>query len=182
MITPARTPKVTTGEEQFIPTLDSTIVLKSNEIRNYVLSVDIDATNGYLRFYYSQRPLKPDPSSDGPLSMRVWTDCTIVIELDTSSIKNWEFRHVNAVTMGPSNYATPARYFNLVPAIVNNRCQSVQFNAQYLNMNDRNNHDPFNLYLYFDQEVPPGNPPSQLLIILDPDIQNPGDPTQMGGP
>lgn len=157
------------ADEQPIP--NSQKSLPSKEERVYVLGMR--STNGFIQYYFVSRPELPDPSKDGPLEIRVPTDCTIILKLD--SAWNWEFRHENAVMLGPTNYPEFARYFNLVPEIVNNRCQKVQFSALYLNLGEKTNVDPYAFYVNLDQVMPDGSPAPQLVIRIDPDIQNPGD-------
>ena len=159
-------------DEQPIPPWPSPQPPPSKEDRVYVLGMR--PANGYMQYYFVERPQDPDPSKDGPLEIRIPTDCIIILKLD--STWNWEFRHENAVMLGAMKYPEPPRYFNLVPTIVNNKCQQVQFNALYLNGGDYTNRDPYAFYINLDQLMPDGSPAPQLVIRIDPDIQNPGDP------
>lgn len=160
------------ADEQPIPPWSGPQTPSSKEERVYVLGMQ--PVNGHMQFYFKERPQNPDPSKDGPLEIRVPTDCVIILELD--SAWNWEFRHENAVMLGPMNYPETPRYFNLVPEILNSRCQKVQFNALYLNGGDYTNRDPYALYINLDQEMADGSPAQQLMLRIDPGIDNPGDP------
>jgi hypothetical protein len=159
------------ADEQPIPPWPSPQRPPSKEERLYVLGMQ--STSGNIQFYFMERPKDPDSSKDGPLEIRVPTDCVIILKLD--SAWNWEFRHENAVMLGPMNYPETPRYFNLVAEIINNRCQKVQFNALYLKGGDYSNRDPYALYINLDQEMPNGSPAPQLVIRIDPMIDNPGD-------
>lgn len=158
------------SEERPIQPWTSTDPLPSYETRVYVMS--IKAENGYMQYYFKDRPDSPDPTGDGPLTIRVPQDCTIVIKLDDAW--KWEFRHENAIIIGTSEYPDPARYFNLVQDIVDGRCMQVQFNAQYLDQ-DVVNDDPYLFYINLDQIMPDGTAAPTLAVRIDPDIRNPGD-------
>ena len=162
------------ADEQPIPPWPSPQPPPSKEDRVYV--VGMRPANGDIQYYFVERPELPDRSKDGPLEIRVPTDCKIILQLD--SAWNWEFRHENAVMLGPMKYPEFPRYFNLVPEIVNNRCQKVQFNALYLNVDGVVNRDPYCLYINLDQRMADGTPAQQLVIRIDPDIDNPGSPHQ----
>ena len=159
------------GVEQPIPPWSSPQPPPSKEDRVYVLGMQ--PANGNIQYYFKERPPYPAPSKDGPLEIRVPTDCVIILKLD--SVWNWEFRHENAVMLGPMNYPESVRYFNLVPEILNDRCQKVQFSALYLNGGDYTNRDPYCLYINLDQKVADGSPAQRLVIRIDPGIDNPGD-------
>jgi len=159
------------ADEKPIPAWPVPAPLPSRETRVYVLGMK--PVNGKIQIYFVERPQLPDPSKDGPLEIRVPSDCVIVLKLDQAWA--WEFRHDNAVMLGPSKYPEPQRYFNLVPEILDGKCQKVQFNALYFNGNDKTNSDPYALYVNLDQEMPDGSPAQQLMIRIDPDIMNPGD-------
>lgn len=158
------------SEERPIMPWPSTDPLPSYETRVYVLSMKTE--NGYMQYYFKDRPASPDPTGDGPLTIRVPQDCTIIIKLDDAW--KWEFRHENAIMIGTVNYPDPARYFNLVQDIVDGRCMQVQFSAQYLDK-DVVNDDPYLFYVNLDQIMPDGTPASTLAVRIDPDIMNPGD-------
>jgi hypothetical protein len=144
----------------------------SQEERLYIIGMQ--AENGRLRFVFVERPAHPDPSVDGPLEIRVPQDCTIILRLDDSW--NWQFRHANAVMLGPMNYADRPRYFNLTPTIVNGRCMEIRFSALRLSgIGDLPNQDRYALYLNIDQDMPANAVPLPLLVRIDPDIDNPGD-------
>lgn len=143
----------------------------SQEDRVYV--IDMEAANGRLRYYFSERPPVPDPSEDAPLLIRVPRDCTIILRL--SPDWNWEFRHDNAIMLGPMSYLEKPRYFNLTPKIVNDRCMEVTFNALLLaDAGDTTNHDPYAIYVNVDHEVSGSTDVVPLLLRIDPDIDNPG--------
>lgn len=142
----------------------------SYETRVYVMSMKPE--NGYMQYYFKERPATPDTTGDGPLTIRVPQDCTIIIKLDDAW--NWEFRHENAIMIGTFDYPDPERYFNLVQNIVGGRCMQVQFNAQLLDR-DVVNDDPYLFYVNLDQIMPDGTAAQQLAVRIDPDIRNPGD-------
>ena len=159
------------SDEQPIPPWPSPQPPPSKGDRVYVLGMK--PVDGIMQFYFVDRPQDPDPSKDGPLEIRVPKDCTIVLRLDGAW--HWEFRHENAVMLGPMNYPEFARYFNLVPKVINDRCQEVRFNALYLTAGDNTNRDPYALYINLDQNMPDGSTAPQLVIRIDPDILNPGN-------
>lgn len=152
-------------EERTIPPWPFPGPPPSTEVRVYVLGVQI--VNGSFQFHFIERPQTPDPEADGPLDIRVPKDCTIVLRLDDAL--DWEYRHDNAVVLGPMNYPDNGRYFNLAPVIVNGRCREVQFNALFLKLDDYTNRDPYALYVNLIQQGVP------QMIRIDPDIINPGD-------
>jgi hypothetical protein len=158
------------AEEKPIPPWPLSDPLSSKEERVYVLGMNPE--NGDIEFRYVKRPPIPDPTKDCPLDVRVPTDCVITIELDDSW--NWEFRHQNAVMLGPMRYQDFPRYFNLVSEIKNNRCKKVRFNALYL-AEGADNRDPYALYILLDQKMADGSPTQPLLTRIDPDILNRGD-------
>jgi len=158
-------------DEQPIPPWPKSGQPPSKEERIYVIGMQ--PINGIMQYYFKERPLYPDPSKDGPLEIRVPNDCVIVLMLD--SAWKWEFRHDNAIMLGPMNYSDFPRYFNLVPNITDGKCQSVQFNALYLPNGDYANRDPYAFYVNLDQQMPDGSPAPQLLVRIDPDIDNPGE-------
>lgn len=159
------------SEERPIPQWPSPEPPPSYETRVYVMSMKSE--NGYMQYYFKDRPETPDPTGDGPLTIRVPQDCTIVIKLDDAW--KWEFRHENAIMIGTFDYPDPARYFNLSEKIVDGRCMQVQFNAQYLDK-DVVNDDPYLFYINLDQVMPDGTPAQALAVRIDPDIRNPGNP------
>ena len=152
------------SEERPIPT--SVDHLPATKVREYVIGMQ--AVSGQLRFYFIDHPELPAPSNDGPLDIRIPSDCLIVLRLDSTLA--WEFRHDNAVMLGPMNYPEVVRYCNLVPEIVNGRCQKVQFDARYLDVK-QSNRDPYAFYVLIDQQLPG----QSLLVRIDPDMVNPGD-------
>jgi hypothetical protein len=141
----------------------------SKEDRVYVIGME--ATNRRLQYYFVERPPVPDPAGDGPLLIRVPNDCTIVLRL--SPDWNWEFRHTDAVMLGPIKIPEKPRYFNLTPTIVDGRCMEVKFNALCLNEGDKGNRDPYALYINVDHDAP-DSLTVPLLVRIDPDIDNPG--------
>jgi len=141
------------------------------EVREYVIGMR--TVNGNIQFYFVDRPQSPDPSNDGPLDTRVPSDCLIVLRLDSTWA--WEFRHDNAVMLGPMDYPERPRYFNLVPEIVNGKCRKVQFNALYLDIGEQSNHDPYAFYVLLDQGLAEASAAQPLLVRIDPDTVNPGD-------
>ncbi len=145
----------------------------SQEERVYV--IDMEAVNGRLRYYFVERPPVPDPTGDAPLQIRVPQDCTIVFRL--SQDWNWEFRHDDAVVLGPISYPEKPRYFNLTPTIVDGRCMEVRFNALYLGDTDTNS-DLYALYINVDHDSNDGTDAVPLLVRIDPDILNPGERPQ----
>ena len=60
------------------------------EIRTYMLSSKVE--DGFVQFYFKQRPPRPDYSNDGELDVRVPNDCWIRFVLDPDL--RWSFRHV----------------------------------------------------------------------------------------
>lgn len=156
------------SEERPIPTLPDPPPTK--EVREYVIGMQM--VSGRIRFYFVNRPKAPDPSADGPLDIRVPSDCLIVLRLDNAFA--WEFRHDNAIMFGPMNYPDFVRYCNLVPEIVNGRCQKVQFNARYLDVEEANR-DPYAFYVLLDQQLSGAPLAEPLLVRIDPDIIDPGD-------
>jgi hypothetical protein len=156
-------------DEQPIPFWPLSSPPPSQEDRLYV--IDMEASNGRLRYFFSEQPAQPDPTGDGPLQIRILQDCTVILRL--SANWNWEFRHDNAVVLGPMDYTEKPRYFNLQPTIVNGQCLEVRFNALYLTDTD-SNHDPYAIYvnIYNDEGLADG--PVALLVRIDPDMTNPG--------
>jgi hypothetical protein len=142
----------------------------SHEERVYVLGLKV--SGGQLAFYFVERPPLPDPTNDGPLQIRVPTDCVIVLRLD--SAWNWQFVRENAVTLGSVDYPEKPRYFNLEPKIENGRCQEVRFNALFLDIGDDTNSDPYALYIQLEQ-LPQSAEAPPLIVRIDPDIENPGN-------
>jgi hypothetical protein len=157
-------------DERDIPPWPSSEPVPATEERVYVLGMRTVA--GRIEFYFVERPKSPDPSNDGPLQIRVPTDCVIVLRLDSSW--KWEFRHQNAVTLGPMGYPDNPRYFNLESKIADGLCKEVRFNAIYLPISEANT-DPYALYVQLEQENAKGVVEVPLLLRIDPDITNPGD-------
>lgn len=157
-------------EEQPIPFWPLPSPPPSQEDRLYV--IDMEASNGKFRYFFSEHPANPDPTGDGPLQLRIPKDCTIILRL--SANWNWEFRHDNAIVLGPMGYAEKPRYFNLQPTIVEDRCLEVRFNALYLT-DGGDNLDPYAIYvnIYHDSGSTDGQ--VALLVRIDPDMDNPGD-------
>lgn len=156
-------------DEQPIPFWPLPSPPPSYEDRVYV--IDMEASHGRLRYFFSEQPAVPDPTGDGPLQIRIPQDCTVILRL--SSNWNWEFRHDNAIVLGPMDYTEKPRYFNLQPTIVDGRCLEVRFNALHLADADGNN-DPYAIYvnIYHDDGLASGS--AALLVRIDPDMTNPG--------
>ena len=169
-----------TGNETKIPRQPTNYTVPPNySERIYIISVKV--TDGYLQFYFKERPKLPDSYNDGPLQARVPADCLITLKLDPNW--NWEFRYGepdaienDAITV--QDNVSPGRYDNLDHFVENGRCRQVSFTAKHAT--DPYGHcDNFNIYVNLDQVL--GAPPKQLAIRIDPDIKNPGVTPQMGG-
>jgi hypothetical protein len=128
---------------------------------------------GRIEFYFVDRPPLPDPSDDGPLEIRIPEDCVIVLRLDPAW--QWGFRNKNAVMFGPMDYPEVPRYFNLQNSSEGGRCQEVRFNAHRLDVTEAN-WDVYSLYIEIDQKTRNDAAIVPLLIRIDPDVKNPGDP------
>lgn len=158
-------------EEQSVPFWPTPSPPPSKEVRVYVVGMNV--SKGRLSYCFVERPPFPDPSGDGPLEIQIPEDCTIVLRL--SPDWNWEFRHFDAVMLGPMNYPEKPRYFNLVQKISNDRCMEVQFNALLLSgTEDPENCDPYALYINMDHEVAGIVNAVPLLLRIDPIMTNTG--------
>lgn len=157
-------------EEHDIPAWPFPEPPPSGPERVYVLSMR--TVDNRLEYYFSQRPDSPDPSADLPLTIRVPSDCVIVLRLNEAW--DWQFREDAAVVLGPQQYSDRERYFNLQPTIIDGICKEVSFVAKYLPIQGVNN-DPYAVYLNVGQRSGSNNTVSQLLVRIDPDVRNPGD-------
>ena len=59
------------------------------EVRRYMLSANTD--DGFIQFYFKERPPRPNYDDDGPLEVRIPNDCWIKFVLDPAL--RWRFRH-----------------------------------------------------------------------------------------
>jgi hypothetical protein len=147
-------------------------------LQSYV--VRMTAKHGYLKIYFTAGPLAGSDPSSLPVKIIVPSGgCIISLELDTVSW-NWEFvltGDVSPVSLSATGEQT--RYYNLAtfPDPTTQKITKAQFNAIYWQAGAAGNIDHFNLFVMFDTSD--GSEP--LPIKIDPDIQNPGDPTTLGG-
>jgi len=74
------------GDEKALPTK---MGYHEIEVRTYVLSANVD--DGFVQFYFKDRPPRPNFDKDGPLEVRVPNDCWIRFILDPAL--HWRFRH-----------------------------------------------------------------------------------------
>jgi hypothetical protein len=151
-------------------------------VQEYQISVD--TTDGFLNFYFSVAPDDFSPTKDQPLEFRVPPagPCCITIQLDPNL--NWEFRYkvgdpiMLASPNNPPDGPAANRYSQLNWGFAaNGKCQTVSFDATVYGGTALPNRDQINIYLNLDQHMADGSIARPLAIVVDPDIQNPGDDT-----
>lgn len=193
------------------------------ETRTYMISAKVE--DGFIQFYFKERPSKPNFEGDGPLDVRIPNHCKIRFILDPDL--RWSFRHNfydpwysctccyppeactcardkcnDAVTLAPD--ADSCLYQDLehisdreVVFCAYKRgedmrgAESAQAASENGGRRGRKpkqhrpwDRDSFNIYVEMEQmaaEMIPGTKiryEKRLPIVIDPDIQNPGDGTQ----
>lgn len=141
------------------------------DVRKYVIGMH--AEHGKISFFFTEHPHDAPPPTDDPLALQVPADCTLEICLDDRW--NWEFRHDNAVMLGPMSYPDDKRYFNLEHVVENGRCRKVRFDAQLLATKDEKNRDPYAFYVNLLRPAPDGKFTTEMMLRIDPDIINTGE-------
>ncbi len=144
--------------------------------RSYKLS--LTAASGVLKPYFKDKPDDINPANDAEPRLHVPKSCYLELNLDTK----WKWTFLpgdGGVMLGKSKLAGD-RYFALNP---DPGGQKVTFFAVYLDSPKRADTDPYNLSFLVHMELADGtSDPTPLLVVVDPDIKNPGDPPDVVGP